>query len=84
MSVVLDEAEQKQADKNSKKPAEKAAWLVVNNKLWIFALCLLLVDVYQGWSNKRAFEAAMHTKRLYGSRWVQVAILPSRASLTWR
>lgn len=64
MSVVLDETEQKLADRNSKKPAEKAAWLVVNNKLWIFALCLLLIDVYQGWSNKRAFEAAMHTKEV--------------------
>lgn len=68
MAHVMDEAEQSAADKreqtNSKKPAEKAAWLVVNNKLWIFAICLLLVDVYQGWNNKRAFEAAMHTKEV--------------------
>ncbi|MCF3195895.1 MULTISPECIES: hypothetical protein [Pseudomonas] len=64
MSVVMDEAEQKRADNNSKLPAEKASWRVLNNKLWIFAILLLLVVIYQGWSNRQAFNAAMHTKEL--------------------
>lgn len=64
MSVVMDEAEQKRADSNSKLPAEKAAWRVLNNKLWIFAIFLLLVVIFQNWNNRQAFKEAMHTKEL--------------------
>ncbi len=64
MTVVMDEEAQKKADRNSKQPAEKAAWRVLNNKLWLFAIFLLFVDVYQGVSNRKAFEAAMHSKEL--------------------